>query len=137
MSGKIVIVNADGTRRTPSTPVALYDPVPLSSEDMKCGFTVSPHYSDPLGPSHFGADDGICDTLHLCGEDNDFKQCMEAVDCHMTYNMHTTHGPDHDPIETFMRQMIPHHQVPPSLQHPWLPPRLVSAPPLLIRVTCS
>ncbi len=111
MSGKILITNADGTPRiiNGAGDVELYDPVPMNEVDMTCGFTAAPHYGDMLGPSYFGEDSGACDTLHLCGPDSVFKGCMEALDCHMTYNMRVTHGDD--PVATFMRQMIPHPQV--------------------------
>ena len=46
----------------------------------------------------------------LCGDDLDstFNTCMEAIDCKM--HVHMAVHTDADPIKTFMRQMIPHHQ---------------------------
>jgi hypothetical protein len=52
-----------------------------------------------------------CRGMHfLCGDSGEtmFNDCMEHIDCKMHHEMavHT----DADPVKTFMRQMIPHHQ---------------------------
>merc|ERR1719377_503866 len=51
-----------------------------------------------------------CRGMHfLCGDTaGKFNDCMEHIDCKMHHEMavHT----DADPVKTFMRQMIPHHQ---------------------------
>eukprot|EP00960_Hanusia_phi_P039837 754083-Hanusia_phi.AAC.1 len=105
MSGKIIVVNADGTPRSGLQSVELYRPTVMSKDDEACGTPPAPEYGDDYGPTKFI---GRCGTKALCGETTTFKRCMEGIDCQMTYNMRVTHTDD--PITTFMRQMIPHHQ---------------------------
>ncbi|EKX41142.1 hypothetical protein GUITHDRAFT_112878 [Guillardia theta CCMP2712] len=105
MSGKIIVVNPDGTPRKNQQDVVLYSPTVLSRDDEVCGTPPAPEYGDNDGPAKFI---GKCETKALCGPATTFKRCMEGVDCHMNYNMRVTHTDD--PISTFMRQMIPHHQ---------------------------
>ena len=113
MSGKIIVTNADGTARKPLASQGddtFYPPIVLSAEDEKCGFTPDPHYGDIAGPVAFGANECM-EKEAVCGKATEFSECLEKVDCHMTVNMKVTHEPTSDSIVTFMRQMIPHHQV--------------------------
>jgi len=116
MSGKIFVTNADGTARTATaTYPTFYDPVKLSDEDTKCGYTPAPHYGDVSGPGAFGyskvSGESMCmEKEAVCGATTEFSACLEQVDCHMTVNMKVTHAPAGNEIITFMRQMIPHHQ---------------------------
>lgn len=107
MTGRIIVTNEDGSARSKSgyeSTSPLYPPVELNKDDETCGYTPAPNFGDPKGPSAFKN----CAQRALCGSNNLFKKCLEAVDCHMTENMRVTHSGD--PIKTFMRQMIPHHQ---------------------------
>lgn len=108
MTGRIIVTNADGSARSGAGSVELYDPVKRSDLDMKCGFTAAPNYGDAEGPGAFGLSSGKCDNAALCGTWDTFRECNEAIDCHMNYNMRITHSSDK--VITFMRQMIPHHQ---------------------------
>jgi uncharacterized protein (DUF305 family) len=73
--------------------------------DMECGTTgldqAMSTMSSTCDGKHF-----LCGDMHTGGET--FNECMEGIDCKMHHEMavHT----DADPIKTFMRQMIPHHQ---------------------------
>ncbi|KAJ1496464.1 hypothetical protein T484DRAFT_1923549 [Baffinella frigidus] len=107
MSGRIIVTNADGSPRS-AAKATLYPPIVVNAADEQCGTSPFADYGDSLGPSAFGMDSGKCETSALCGEMNTFRKCNEAIDCHMSYNMRITHSTD--PVITFMRQMIPHHQ---------------------------
>jgi len=118
MSGKIHVVDDPSVANTNRTwvedPSTFYEPIVLSAEDKKCGFTSSADYGDAKGPSGFGLvasqSSKGCKPA-LCGEPSIFKDCIEAVDCAMNYNMRVKH--EGNAVVTFMRQMIPHHQVMP------------------------
>jgi uncharacterized protein (DUF305 family) len=107
MSGKIRILNANGTPYTPSanpTELALYSPVSRSMVDERCGTTGADAYYDG-GSSQ-------CSHRFLNGAmDSVYERCLQAVDCQMSSQMsvvsHDSYGTDH--IATFAHQMIPHH----------------------------
>ena len=109
MSGKIIVTNADGTARTksPSVTANFYPPVTLSDKDKKCGYTPAPNYGDKHGPGKWTCTEKEA----VCGTEDTFHECLEDVDCAMTVNMRVSHTPNDNMIVTFMRQMIPHHQV--------------------------
>lgn len=84
MSGRVIVLSASNEAR-PGIRQELYAPEALTSKDTTCGSTPAPHYGDADGPSAFGLDSKKCPTMHLCGAKGDFRDCMEAIDCHMTY----------------------------------------------------
>ena len=113
MSGKIHVVdnaaNDNPTRNWVSSSF-FYAPVALGDEDKKCGFTAAEPYGDDFGPSGFGVLETKGCKSSICGQTSPYKECLEAINCAMNYNMRVTHAAA-TPIVTFMRQMIPHHQV--------------------------
>jgi hypothetical protein len=107
MTGRIIVVNADGSARTKMAyqdESPLYPPVSLDDDDKTCGYTPAPNFGDEKGPSAYKN----CAQSAICGTTTTFKHCMNAIDCHMIENMRVRHTDDK--IVTFMRQMIPHHQ---------------------------
>ncbi|CAG9464345.1 unnamed protein product [Pedinophyceae sp. YPF-701] len=112
MSGRILVFDG-GVRRTNNGAGNVAADLPnqtvRNEEDVVCGFTPAENHDDTLGPSAFGLGTGMCVERHLCGsEDDQFLRCMEAIDCQMEHTMRVRHSDD--PVVTFMRQMIPHHQ---------------------------
>jgi len=110
MSGKIIIKNSDGSDFDTSgldnpTELELYSPVVRDDIDATCGTTGVAHYT--------GGQSMECSSSFLCGDvdDNDlFAQCLQGVDCAMNMGMYSESTPEHhDPVVTFMEQMIPHH----------------------------
>jgi hypothetical protein len=105
MSGKIQVLNTDGTLYNNSRPeLPLYSPAVLPAFDATCGtFGVSPYAPD--GPS-------ACSEKFLLGSiDTDFERCMQAIDCMMMKGMMVSGFDSHgSEVTTFMQQMIPHHQ---------------------------
>jgi len=109
MSGKIIIVNNDGTKLTSaSEEQILYEPVTRSTFDTNCGTTGASPYADDGSKS--------CDVKFFGGDrdtdfDTDFNKCLQAVDCQMHKEMYNeTSGNNESKIVTFMQQMIPHHE---------------------------
>ena len=105
MSGKLIIQQADGTPYTNGLPeLELYPPVYQDDVDKTCGTSGVSEY-------RFGGPKD-CEKSFLCGAlgDGNFGQCLQAVDCAMAQGMYSETTPNHhDPIVTFMEQMIPHH----------------------------
>mmetsp|Transcript_49266 Transcript_49266/g.76934 ORF Transcript_49266/g.76934 Transcript_49266/m.76934 type:complete len:510 (+) Transcript_49266:106-1635(+) len=115
MSGVIEVYNEDGTKRDLAMNGAgtqesqfFYEPYKPTAREEICGYTAEPHYDDLKGPGMFQTDSGKCDNRALCGNEDDFKMCMEDIDCHMEYNMRVPHS--NNKVATFCRQMIGHHQ---------------------------
>merc|ERR1719375_53690 len=107
MSGKIRILNADGTAFTPTANPAelpLYSVHEVTPVDNVCG-------TSGLEPYSFGEADA-CSERYICGDLNtDFEKCLDAMNCEMKTNMHSYTTADHsDKIAVFMQQMIPHHK---------------------------
>lgn len=111
MSGKIRILNADGSAVTKAdgsalanpTELALYTPVTRDTFDDECGTTGAAPYAD-------GAAKACAQRFFPGTHDTKFEKCLQAVDCQMNREMrvigHDTHKDD---LSTFMQQMIPHH----------------------------
>jgi hypothetical protein len=107
MSGKIRILNADGTAFTPTANPAelpLYSVHEVTPVDNVCGTSGLEPYS--FGEAH------ACSERYICGDLNtDFEKCLDAMNCEMKTNMHSYTTADHsDKIAVFMQQMIPHHK---------------------------
>jgi hypothetical protein len=107
MSGKIRILNADGTNFVPSanpTEKVLYSVHTVTPVDGVCGTTGLAPYSKG------GA--SACSMRYICGDlDTDFEKCLDAMNCEMKVNMHGHTSPDQsNKIAVFMQQMIPHHK---------------------------
>jgi hypothetical protein len=101
MSGRIKILNGDGSQKNPENLVPLeYDYHSISEFDGECGTHNVSQFEDAEG----------CDGMtFLCGaEETQFGKCMEAINCGMTVEMRTSN--DLDPTTTFMHQMIAHHR---------------------------
>merc|ERR1712153_287734 len=97
------IQQADGTPYTNGLPeLELYPPVYQDDVDKTCGTSGVSEY-------RFGGPKD-CEKSFLCGAlgDGNFGQCLQAVDCAMAQGMYSETTPNHhDPIVTFMEQMIP------------------------------
>merc|ERR1719313_2205378 len=107
MSGKIRILNADGSAFTPTanpTELPLYSVHEVTPVDNVCG-------TSGLEPYSFGKEHA-CSERYICGDlDTDFEKCLDAMNCEMKTNMHRHTTADHsDKIAVFMQQMIPHHK---------------------------
>merc|ERR1719331_2842664 len=107
MSGKIRILNADGSAFTPTanpTELPLYSVHEVTPVDNVCGTSGLEPYS--FGKAH------ACSERYICGDLNtDFEKCLDAMNCEMKTNMHSYTTADHsDKIAVFMQQMIPHHK---------------------------
>merc|ERR1719174_2371749 len=107
MSGKIRILNADGSAFTPTanpTELPLYSVHEVTPVDNVCGTSGLEPYS--FGKAH------ACSERYICGDlDTDFEKCLDAMNCEMKTNMHRHTTADHsDKIAVFMQQMIPHHK---------------------------
>merc|ERR1712241_496954 len=105
MSGKIKILNADGTPyESGSDELDLYDPITHDEFDETCGTTATADYQEG------GSRD--CGISFFPGKQNSkYEQCLQAIDCQMHWDMYSeTSEHDGDMIVNFMQQMIPHHQ---------------------------
>jgi plastocyanin len=107
MSGKIRILNADGTAFTPTasgTELDLYSVHDVTPVDGVCG-------TSGLEPYSFGQEHA-CAERYICGDlDTDFEKCLDAMNCEMKTNMHSYTTADHsNKVAVFMQQMIPHHK---------------------------
>lgn len=107
MSGRIVIVNAEGqpVNPNPNTPSLGYDYHVPSEFDKQCGTYDTGEYTKESGKCP-GGNFMFCDDMET--KDTTFSKCMYALDCHMQHGMRTKLSPD--PVAAFMHQMIPHHQ---------------------------
>jgi hypothetical protein len=107
MSGKIQILNTDGTEFRPTanpTELNLYDVHTVTPVDGVCGTSGLEPYSS--GKANACSERFICGTL-----DTDFEKCLDAMNCEMKSNMHSETSADHsNKIAVFMQQMIPHHK---------------------------
>mmetsp|Transcript_111 Transcript_111/g.138 ORF Transcript_111/g.138 Transcript_111/m.138 type:complete len:434 (-) Transcript_111:75-1376(-) len=103
MSGRIKVLNAttgaqlDATDKVP-IPYAYNQP---DSFESSCG---------TFNVSQFVGSDACKDKTFLCGDDSndEFGQCMNAIDCAMHEEMRVSL--DNDPTVIFMHQMIAHHR---------------------------
>jgi len=105
MSGRIKILDASGDAvQTANSPAIDYAYDTLSEFDEECG---------TFGLDEFQPGSGMCADTFLCGEGSAttlaFGECLKAMDCHMEYNMRSVLSATSS-AETFMHQMIPHHQ---------------------------
>jgi hypothetical protein len=109
MSGKIVVVGdptltapaVANTLQIPFVPATYYQAV--DAFDTACG-TFGIHTYSGAGHDKFCPHDNF-----LCEPKNDdFSKCMKALDCKMSSEMRVHESGN--PLETFMKQMIPHHQ---------------------------
>lgn len=105
MSGKIQIVNDDGTPYdSGSDELDLYEPITHDEFDTTCGTTATADYQE--GGSR---DCGI--SFFPGSQDSQYEQCLQAIDCQMHWDMYSeTSEQNGDKIANFMQQMIPHHQ---------------------------
>lgn len=109
MSGKIEIYtdNSFETKEmgaTSSVENSLYSVTPRDAFDTKYGTT---------GITEFQAGGAkACSANCVPGTHNkDFETCLQAIDCQMVWDMGGKTKADHtSDIQTFMQQMIPHHQ---------------------------
>jgi plastocyanin len=107
MSGKIRILNADGTEFSPmDSPMELdlYSVHDVTPVDGVCG-------TSGLEPYSFGQEHA-CAERYICGDlDTDFEKCLDAMNCEMKTNMHRhTTADQSNKVAVFMQQMIPHHK---------------------------
>ena len=108
MSGKIQLLNADGSKYTNSKPEkSLYDAPTIDVVDHTCGTTGMGKYA--------GGGSDVCSERFLCGAlDSTFEKCLQAVDCSMNKEMNAEAQADPADaaglIAHFMQQMIPHHE---------------------------
>ena len=107
MSGKIEIYANDNLTNRVSGQGAektLYTTSQPDEFDSKCGTTaISPFKNGGVK---------ACNVQFFPGtHDTDFEQCLQAIDCQMHWDMYGTTTANHaSKIQTFMQQMIPHHQ---------------------------
>merc|ERR1712176_1464244 len=104
MSGKIQIVKEDGEPiDSDSDELDLYDPIEHKDFDATCGTTaVTDHAkggSKDCGVKFFPGD-----------HTTQYEQCLQAIDCQMSWDMYVETAKHDDKIVSFMQQMIPHHQ---------------------------
>ena len=109
MSGKIEIYTDSSFETkemgaTSSVENSLYSVTSRDAFDTKCGTT---------GITKFQAGGAkACSANYVPGTHNtDFETCLQAIDCQMVWDMAGKTTADHtSDIQTFMQQMIPHHQ---------------------------
>jgi len=105
MSGKIIILNEDGSEYSNGTEEQeLYPPVTQDAHDVTCGTTGTAPYAD--------GGNMACDMQFFGGtHDTDFETCLQSIDCQMYKEMmHETSIDEESNVVTFMQQMIPHHE---------------------------
>ena len=104
MSANIHVKGASANAESPKQHAEFFpEPPMITSQDEACGTVGVFDHAHDL--------EAACAGKHfLCGDNMDdlFNTCMEAIDCKM--HVHMAVHTDADPIKTFMRQMIPHHQ---------------------------
>ena len=111
MSGRIKILTSDGkTENRDEIPILGYNYETLDPFDNKCG---------TYGASSYRLDNALCDqeNAFICNREHidytsstrNFGECMEAIDCKMHVEMRT-YLSQSNPTETFVHQMIPHHE---------------------------
>lgn len=104
MSAKIEMVGYNEGIAEKSKYPELMEPVPkLGAFDTMCGTWGQENWQ-------VGRNEACQGRKYLCGKnlDSEFNQCMASIDCKMSHDMAIETDPN--PVKTFMRQMIPHHE---------------------------
>merc|ERR1711998_231686 len=104
MSGRIILLNPDGSRYSNSNEkLMLYPPSLLGPVDRTCGTTGVEDYM------HGGSKE--CSERHMCGTlDTNFEKCMNAINCKMMQDMRDSTTPNAaNKIEVYTQQMTSHH----------------------------
>lgn len=107
MSGRIKIINSDGTAKyVEDVPELGYEYDEPSEFDQSCGtYNIDPWQSpNDMCPEKF-----VCDVPSDNVGLKEFSSCIEAMDCAMMAGMTNTVKSNSE-IALFIHQMIPHHQ---------------------------